>query len=505
MLHASIVEPTQRLTFSGIESRVPFQPNKPIMPLSKIIIVGAGPSGLLLGLLLSRAGITVDLVEMAHSLDANPRAAHYSAPAVYELHRAGVLDEVREKGFMPDGVSWRKLDEQKTVLCKISNRNSGIDPLYRMVCLPLHRLGKVFEEHLAKQPTARILYGHRVVDQGQDEGKAWVEVEVDDGSRKKLTADYVVGCDGANSKVRRLLFGDTTFPGFTWDRQIVATNMYMDFEPYGYDDSQFFIHPEHYHMVAKIQPDGLYRVTYGEVGGLDIEQLRERLPWKYETFLPGHPKPGDGVYEVVNFSPYKIHQRCAEKFRVGRILLAADAAHLCNPLYVRRLLGVICFPIRPIRSLLANANEACSGGMGLTGGIADVGSLYDALLGIHLGQADDCILDIYCEKRRKIWHEIINPISSENIKRLFDQDADEALEKDPFLKMIKQAETDKELAAQMQAVGEPRIEDKRFTDGRLGSYVVEIRHETALGQENPLREGSDECQLRGERSPSPLT
>lgn len=90
--------------------------------------------------------------------------------------------------------------------------------------------------------------------------------------------------------------------------------------------------------------------------------------------------------------------------------------------------------------------------MGLTGGIADVGSLYDSLYGIHTGLADESILDIYDEQRRKIWHDIINPISTENIKRLFNQSADEALEKDPFLKMVKQAESDPELAAKMQAV-----------------------------------------------------
>jgi hypothetical protein len=90
--------------------------------------------------------------------------------------------------------------------------------------------------------------------------------------------------------------------------------------------------------------------------------------------------------------------------------------------------------------------------MGLTGGIADVGSLYDSLVGIHTGQADDSILDKYDEVRRKIWHDIINPISSSNMRRLIDLDADEALDKDPFLQLLKRAETDKSLQAQMRDV-----------------------------------------------------
>ena len=83
-------------------------------------------------------------------------------------------------------------------------------------------------------------------------------------------------------------------------------------------------------MVAKIQEDGLHRVTYGEIGGLNYQQLRERQPEKFRTMLPGNPGPDE--YKLVNFSPYKVHQRCVDAMRKGRYLLAADAAHLCNPL-----------------------------------------------------------------------------------------------------------------------------------------------------------------------------
>lgn len=85
-------------------------------------------------------------------------------------------------------------------------------------------------------------------------------------------------------------------------------------------------------MAAKITPDGLWRVTYGDTWGLSTEEYLERQPMRYEQLLPGNPKPGE--YKLVNASPYKLHQRCASSFRVGRFLLAADAAHLCNPLYV---------------------------------------------------------------------------------------------------------------------------------------------------------------------------
>ena len=82
-------------------------------------------------------------------------------------------------------------------------------------------------------------------------------------------------------------------------------------------------------MIAVIAKDRLLRITYGEEGGLTREQMLERQPWKYKQFVPGAPEPSE--YEIRNFSPYKIHQRCAEAFRKGRFLLVADAAHLCNP------------------------------------------------------------------------------------------------------------------------------------------------------------------------------
>lgn len=82
-------------------------------------------------------------------------------------------------------------------------------------------------------------------------------------------------------------------------------------------------------MVARLTKNedgsGWWRVSYGEVSGLTREELIARQPMKFEAMLPGHPKPGD--YDLAAISPYKIHQRIVDKMRVGRFMLAADAAH----------------------------------------------------------------------------------------------------------------------------------------------------------------------------------
>lgn len=166
-------------------------------------------------------------------------------------------------------------------------------------------------------------------------------------------------------------------------------------------------------MVAKMTADGLYRVTYGETPGLSVEEYKQRQPWKFETILPGHLKPHE--YKMVSWSPYKMHQRCAPKFRVGRVLLAADAAHLCCPW----------------------------GGLGITGGFVDCGGLYDCLAGIWDGKADESILDLYREKRIEKWKIIIDPISQENFRRVSDKDPETRYDRDEFMHLLTKGETDK--------------------------------------------------------------
>lgn len=196
-------------------------------------------------------------------------------------------------------------------------------------------------------------------------------------------------------------------------------------------------------MASRISRDGMWRVSYGEVPGLTREEYLERQPMKFEAMLPGNPKPD--AYKITNISPYKIHQRCAEKMRVGRVVLAADAAHLCNPF----------------------------GGLGLTGGLADIDSLADALIGIHEGKADYSILDRYDEVRRDMWHSVIDPISSDNLRRLNGQDPEKALEQDPLLKKLQEAANDQKLAAQMQLVSllDP-VEYLLLISGQSGNVIL---------------------------------
>lgn len=186
------------------------------------MVVGAGPSGLLLALLLALKGVEVVVLEAAKELSTQPRATHYLPPAVYELRRAGIIkDMYAAGGFVPKGVCWRKADT--TILADLPMLPGPPDHPDEMICLPLDKVSKILAKHLALQPTAEIRYGHQFVDFEERGEKVIAKFEAE-GRESTISADFIVGCDGANSKVRRVLFGDS-FPGTTWDKQIVATNV----------------------------------------------------------------------------------------------------------------------------------------------------------------------------------------------------------------------------------------------------------------------------------------
>lgn len=93
-----------------------------------------------------------------------------------------------------------------------------------------------------------------------------------------------------------------------------------------------------------------------------------------------------------------------------------------------------------------------SGGLGITGGMADIDAVYCCLLGIYEGKADEAILDKYSEIRRQKFINFVNPASSRNITLLFSTNPDTALEDSEFLKQCVKAEKDPEFLAQFSLV-----------------------------------------------------
>lgn len=86
---------------------------------------------------------------------------------------------------------------------------------------PAEDLARVFLVEVEKQPTVTVHWSQKVVSVGQNDTNAWVDVE---GGRR-FEAEFVVGCDGASSAVRKSLFGPR-FDGKTWDKIVMGTNVF---------------------------------------------------------------------------------------------------------------------------------------------------------------------------------------------------------------------------------------------------------------------------------------
>ena len=186
------------------------------MAINSIIIVGAGPSGLLLTLLLARLTSipSITVLERDASPTNETRAVFYQPVAFYEFKRAGIFDAVDKVALKPNKAVWRDMTG-KSLFDMITGRG--------MLALTMNLLAGIAADELQSTPRVQLKWSHEVVSLGEADGVAWVHVKTGT-AQHRLQADYVVGCDGGGSTVRRCLFGENSMPGFTWDKNLVAAD-----------------------------------------------------------------------------------------------------------------------------------------------------------------------------------------------------------------------------------------------------------------------------------------
>lgn len=356
------------------------------MSSTQVAVVGAGPVGLLTALGLAQSGVEVTVVERDEEVGQSPRALVYFYVVLRHFAEMGLLEDLTRVGTLLDRLQFIDVESGERIVQPASVLNGVSDYPYQL-SLGQNRLTEILLDHLSQHPKAVLLRGREVTDIAQDADGVRLEMTGPDG-HETLTAGWVVGADGANSIVRRTL--DVPFRGHTWPERLIATNIRFPFDQHGYADANLVIDPKAGAVVVRIEDD-LWRCTFRDPerdaapSPKDIETRTHA--WLAES-LPGD-NPG---YELVQHSPYRIHQRCAETFRIGRILLAGDAAHITNPI----------------------------GGLGLTTGFLDAFVLFEALAAVVKGEAAESVLDLYAEERRRAFLDEVSPQAVQNKQLLFD-------------------------------------------------------------------------------------
>ena len=337
-----------------------------------VIVVGGGPTGFVTALGLAQAGVDVCLIEAEAGINDSPRSCVYHWSMLDGLERLGIREEAERIGYTKDDYLWlvKRTGESLPYDLKVL---SSVTPFPYNIQLGQDRLAQICQRRLEVLPNAEVHWRTAFRGLTEDADGVTVEAATPDGEIA-LRARWVIGADGAGSAVRKAL--GLAFDGMTWPERFVATNVRHDFESGGYWQSTMVVDDEWGAVIVKITRDGLWRCTFMEDAALPEESYLERIPGAYRHLLPGK-----GGHELVQASPYKMHQRCAESFRKGRVLLAGDAAHVTNP----------------------------TGGFGLTTGLFDAFALWPTLAAVVLDGADPALLDIWADERRRIFLDKTSP------------------------------------------------------------------------------------------------
>jgi 2-polyprenyl-6-methoxyphenol hydroxylase-like FAD-dependent oxidoreductase len=354
---------------------------------SSVIVVGAGPVGFLTALGLAKAGVAVTVVEAAPGINDSPRAAVYFPTTIAVLDGLGLMEDVDRVAFKSTKFSYRVLATGESVHVDTADSLPPDLPYTYNAHFGQHILAEMASRHLLRLPNTQVLWNTKVIGLSQNDAGITLTCESPSG-HQEMSADWVVGADGARSAVRHLL--GLAFEGHTWPERFVATNLLYPFDRFGFEPANMIADPVNWAVAARLGLDNMWRLTYAEDASLDQAEAVRRVPEHYALLLPDPGIPA----ELIAASPYRVHERCAPTFRVGRALLAGDAAHACNP----------------------------CGGMGLTGGVLDSQALVQVLTAVIKRSADESVLDFYSTERRRVFLEVTSPVATQYKQRMCESD-----------------------------------------------------------------------------------
>jgi 3-(3-hydroxy-phenyl)propionate hydroxylase len=368
------------------------------MKKAPIIIVGGGPVGAVMALALHRREIPFVLLEAGADVVEDQRAATMHPPTLEMMNELGLLKTIREEGLLaPVFRHWDRVSGRLVAEFDMSCLKDVTEFPYA-IQYEQYKLVRLILSHLSGAQGCEIHFNTRVQkvdDSGSDVVRVFAERDVD-GKREGVVFEgaYVIGADGSSSVVRQE--AGIEFQGFTYPERfvkIMTPYNFMDADP-AFALRNFFSDPVEWINLFKVidkGPPGLWRIVYpAPVGESDEEALRaDRIESTLQRFLPKK-----NAYEVCYLAIYRVHQRVAQQFRKGRLLLVGDAAHFNNPI----------------------------GGMGMNGGIHDAINLAEKLSAAYHLEGHDELLSLYDRQRRTVAIDYVQAQTIRNKKELEERD-----------------------------------------------------------------------------------
>ena len=328
-----------------------------------VLIIGAGPTGLVLALWLARRGVSVRIVDKTAEPGTTSRAVAVQARTLEFYRQLGLADAVLERGRKAVAVNlW--VAGKKKAHGVFGDMGAGISPFPYALLFPQDEHERLLIERLAE---AGVQVERNTELMGFEDASTRVlaRLKRPDGSVERCTAAYIAGCDGAHSAVREGL--GIGFPGGTYDHlfyvaDVEAGGAAMNGEIHvGLDTSEFL-------AVFPMKGEGHARLI-GTVQE-DAEHQKDNLSWSDVSQRVIAWMHID-VHRVNWFSTYRVHHRVADQFRKGRAFLLGDAAHIHSPV----------------------------GGQGMNTGIGDAVNLAWKLAAVIQDRAGSIILDSYEPER----------------------------------------------------------------------------------------------------------
>jgi len=333
---------------------------------AEVLIVGAGPTGLVLALWLTRLGVRVRIVDKAEQMATTSRAVAVQARTLELYDQLSLADAVTARGRRAVGATlW--VAGRKVARAVFGDMGIGISPYPYALIFPQDEHERLLIDRL-REAGVEVERRIELVDVEEANGHVVGRLWRADGSVEACRAHYVAGCDGAHSAVRDAL--KVGFPGGTYAHVFYVADVEAS-GPAMNGDVHVALDTADFLAVFPLQGDGRARLV-GTVRdeAANTQHQREDLSWTDVSKRVIDWMRID-VAHVHWFSTYRVHHRVAERFRQGRAFLLGDAAHIHSPV----------------------------GGQGMNTGIGDSVNLAWKLAAVLRGAADPAILDTYEAER----------------------------------------------------------------------------------------------------------